>query len=116
MWSKVFGPRDLGRQLDAIFDTGTSRTILQINIAIGIGLGPERSLGPCEFRGVHGTERGYWVMAPRLEALGRTWKDFELACLPIEADLEVDFLLGLDLLTGLVVTVDFKRGAIELEE
>ncbi|MBI2942759.1 MAG: retroviral-like aspartic protease family protein [Candidatus Wallbacteria bacterium] len=116
VWSRVFGPKDRGRQLDAIFDTGTSTTIIQMEVAAAIGLGPERSLGPCEFRGVHGVECGYWVRTSRLQTLGRTWHDFKLACLPIQADLEVDCLLGLDLLKGLVLTVDFKRGAIELEE
>ncbi len=102
--------------VSAIFDIGTSVTILQREIAAAIGLGPERSLGPCQFQGVRGAERGYWVRVPRMMTLGRTWPDLKVACLPLNGDLEVECLLGLDLLTGLVVTVDFKRGELELQE
>lgn len=74
-------------------------------------------VGDALFRGVAGPEvRGYRVIAAEFQAFARVLKNFEIICLQLSEELEVDALIGLDFFRGLRVLSDFQAGLITLEE
>jgi hypothetical protein len=99
-----------------VLDPGTSETIVERRIAEKVGLDESRSLGPARYRGASGIQEGYYVEAPGLTVLGRPVRAFRVAACPFEDDLETDGLLGLDYLRNTVLTLDFKRGRVTLED
>ena len=114
--ASVTGPDAKPLELLGVLDYGTPQTIIERSIAEAIGFSEDQKIGDAVFRGVAGPPvRGYRVIASEFKAFGRSIKDFEIICLELTEDLEVEGLIGLDFLRGLKVTTDFREGLITLE-
>jgi len=99
-----------------VMDNGSSRTLIERSVAESVGLHEGLKVGDATFRGVSGPPiRGYRIIAPRFEAFGRSMLNFEIVCLELSEDLEVEGLIGLDFVRGLKVFTDYQVGLITLE-
>lgn len=104
------------RHLMMVKDTGTPRTLIERSVAESLGLTEDLRIGYARFKGVAGPPvRGYRIVADRFEAFGRVLNNFEVICLELSEELDVDGLIGLDFFRGLKVLTDYQAGFITLE-
>jgi predicted aspartyl protease len=102
--------------LSFVVDTGAPRTLLDVEAAKNLGLAPERAVGRSRVLTAVGAEEGYVIIAPRIRGLGWERGGFEIACHQLAANAQVDGLLGADFFAGLVLTVNYAVGTVELTE
>ena len=112
----VWGPRGDGRKFRFVLDTGTARTMLSHDGAGWLGFSPEMATRKSRVTSVVGAELGYLVRAPRVHALGWDRADFEIACHGFAPEARIDGLLGADFFAGLVLTVNYVAGTVDLAE
>jgi predicted aspartyl protease len=113
---QVWGVGTLPSTLSFVVDTGTPRTLIEVHAARRLGFLPERSVRPSRVLTAVGEEHGYVVVAPRIRGLGWERGGFQLACHQLAATARVDGLLGSDFFAGLVLTVNYAAGTVELSE
>lgn len=109
----LVGPR---RAVDVMFrlDTGASRTSVRSHILRLAGYDP--SVGqPLRFRSATGAGVGSAVAVRHLVALDQTRDSFLVVAHDPPPAVTADGLLGLDFFRGLVLTLDFARGFIDLD-
>ncbi|MBI5491264.1 MAG: aspartyl protease family protein [Deltaproteobacteria bacterium] len=102
--------------LSFVIDTGTPRTLIDVEAARRLGFLPERAIRPSRVVTAVGVEGGYVVVTPRIRALGWDRDEFEIACHLLGATARVDGLLGGDFFDGLRLVIDYGTGVIELME
>ena len=112
----VRGPGGMEVHLPFVLDTGTERTIVDVGVAEKLGFQPQHVVQPSRVSSPLGVEEGYVVRTPRLHALGWERDDFPIACHRLSANATVAGLLGADFLAGLVLTVNYAVGTVELTE
>lgn len=112
----VWGAGRAMSSLSFVVDTGTPNTLLDVEAARNLGFTPERAVGRSRVLTSVGEEEGYVVIAPRIRGLGWERGGFRLACHQLAATAQVDGLLGADFFAGLVLTVNYVAGTVDLAE
>ena len=112
----IWGPSGVARRFRFVLDTGTARTMLSERTAYRLGFSPSGATRRSRVSSVLGAELGYVVRAPRVRALGWDRDDFEVACHSFAPDAQVAGLLGGDFFAGLVLTINYAAGTVELTE
>jgi hypothetical protein len=108
----LVGPQ---RAVDVLFrlDTGASRTSVRSHILRLAGYDPSAGQ-PLRFRSATGIGTGLAVPVRHLVALDQTRDSFLVIAHDPPPAVITDGLLGLDFFRGLVLTLDFARGRIDL--
>lgn len=96
---------------DFVVDTGANRTVVASEIAAALGL-PDA--GPAQIHGVAGVEAARKVAVGLLQVDGVAVRDLAAPVLS-RARMGADGLLGVDVLKGRLVTMDFRRNALRIE-
>jgi predicted aspartyl protease len=112
----LWGLRRPPSDLIFVLDTGTERTIIDVEIAARLGFSLEQATGLSRVVSALGAEEGFVVTAPRLRALRRERNDFPIACHRLGANARIDGLLGADFFAGLRLVIDYGAGTVELSE
>jgi hypothetical protein len=102
--------------LPFVLDTGTERTIVDVEVAEKLGFRPQHVVQPSRVSSPLGVEEGYVVRTPRLHALGWERDDFPIACHQFSANATVAGLLGADFFAGLVLAINHAAGTVDLSE
>lgn len=95
-------------------DTGATNTILSPDVFRIIGLMPVTPARPRELVTASGSARYPEARLTSLEALGKTVSGIQVSCLDLPGELQLDGLLGMDFLTGSILTIDFQAGILDL--
>ncbi len=112
----VWGVGRAMSSLSFVVDTGTPNTLLDVEAARNLGFAPERAVGRSRVLTAVGAEEGYVVVAPRIRGLGWERGSFRLACHQLAATAQIDGLLGADFFAGLVLTINYAAGTVDLTE
>ncbi len=112
----IRGPGGMEVRLPFVLDTGTERTIVEVRVAEKLGFLPQHVVQRSRVSSPLGVEEGHIVRTPRLHALGWERDDFEIACHQLAANATVAGLLGADFFAGLVLTINYAVGTVELAE
>jgi len=99
---------------DLILDTGAAHTIIDHSLVSALGYSASDATGHSKVRSVVGEERGYRVKLARIDSLGKTLKDFEVACHDL-MEQDVQGLLGMTFLEQFKFCVDPKKQTISIE-
>lgn len=109
----IWGPRRTD-VLRMVLDTGSSGTLINRDCLVAVGYQPSSSLKRVQITTASGV-----TSAPRLSVTRITSLDFDRFDFPVVAHVfppkfRFDGLLGLDFLRGTFLTMDFRRGELEL--
>lgn len=107
----VSGPKGTMR-FAFLLDTGTPCSVIDADQAVELGYSHEDRTSFITAKGIGGRQYGYRFNAERVVAMGMDRSPCELICEPLPDD--VDGLIGLDLLRGRVLTLDFIQGTLTL--
>lgn len=109
----IEGP--LGRCENTVMalDTGSPYTILSKDLASSLGLTEDRSEGLSRLLAPTGPQLGYKIRARTLTVMGQTLTDFRIRCHDLEAGLEVDGVIGLDVIRQGDLLLSLPRGRVE---
>ncbi len=123
MWADRFDPRapDIripvrlfgrfgARDFEFLLDTGTSVSIVDTDIVHALGYSALAAKRTLRLHGVGEPEECFVLDVDRLDAMGRTHTPCELVCQDLP--MGVAGLVGLDLLRGRTLTIDFAAGDI----
>jgi predicted aspartyl protease len=110
---EIWGPAGSGAAKFAV-DTGASRTLINNTFLEALGYEPRRSVDRTHITTGSGIELVANVNVTRLEALGKTLRNFYVLGHTLPATAAVDGLLGLDFLRRHRLTLDFRRSTITL--
>jgi len=106
-----FGSRDL----NCILDTGTSRTILDTSVLDELGYGAGMGTRLFGVSGIGGSLPSYELPLVRFELMGLELAQFRILSQDIVPDnVGVDGLIGMDVLTGHILTIDCRSGTVSL--
>jgi predicted aspartyl protease len=108
----VWGPRRSPSDLVFVLDTGTERTIIDVEIAARLGLSEEQAIRRSRVVSALGAEEGFVVTVPRFRALGYDRNDFPIACHRLGANARIDGLIGADFFDGLRLVIDYGAGVV----
>ena len=112
--ARLHGPADPGTFRLAL-DTGATYTMLSRAAFDSLGY-HEADLGePVDILAIGGQVRGRRVSVASFAALGLRRESFPVVVLPLDRRARIDGLLGLDFVRDSRITIDFRRGEIELE-
>jgi hypothetical protein len=95
-----------------VLDTGSPVTILRTAVAKDVGLTEALSVGRSHLLGPTGPDDGYRVSAPGFTVLGRTLRGFILSCHEIDPGLDVDGVVGLDVLRHGRLVLEMPAGRV----
>lgn len=95
-------------------DTGASATLLNVAILVAVGYDPALSPSRVQVTTGSGVEFAPRVVVSRLKALGQERTGFPVLGHTLPPSAGVDGLLGLDFIRGLTLSIDFRRGLIDL--
>jgi hypothetical protein len=111
----IEGP--LGRRLDRrlVLDTGSPYTILDVDLANRLDLTANRAGGPSRLWSPTGPQDGYRIRAQSVAVMGRVLRDLTIRCHELEPGLEVDGIVGLDILRQGALHLDLPRGHLEFQ-
>jgi hypothetical protein len=96
-------------------DSGSAQTVLPATALRSLGFDPSRSVGRTRLRSATGIATAPLIRAPAVTALDRVRTEFVVAAHDMPLGVDADGLLGLDFFRGLVLTLDFHRGRIDLD-
>jgi predicted aspartyl protease len=94
-------------------DTGATTTVIDLGMLGSLGYDPESASQTSVLTG-SGVAYASLIALPRIIALGRERSDFPVLAHTLPAGAGVGGVLGLDFLRGLIVTLDFRAGQIEI--
>ena len=97
-----------------VVDTGSTLTVMRPSLLQYLGYDPNASGRPVSIRSATGGGRAFRLTVSRIETLNHLREDFSLLAHELPPAVTVDGLLGLDFFRGLVLTLDFARGRIDL--
>lgn len=97
---------------DFILDTGAAHTIIDHSLASAIGYSASDATG--HSRSVVGEERGYRIKLARIDSLGESFKDFEVACHDL-MEQDVQGLLGMTFLEQFKFCIDPQKQIISIK-
>ena len=95
-------------------DTGATSSLLNLQLLTAVGYDPATTPERVQITTGSGVAFAPRVRVARLRALGQEFRDFPVVGHTLPPNTGVDGLMGLDFLRGLRLTVDFRRGEIEL--
>jgi len=95
-------------------DTGATGTLLNVAVLVAVGYDPALAPSRVQVTAGSGVEYAPLVTVTRLKALGRERTAFPLLAHTLPPGAGVDGLLGLDFMRGLALSIDFRRGLIDL--
>ena len=110
----VVGPRR-SHEFRCTLDTGASRTVLPTIFLRQLGCDLSRPVGQTRLRSATGIATVPLIRVAAITALERVHTEFVVAAHDLPPGIGADGLLGLDFFRGLVLTLDFIRGAITLK-
>jgi clan AA aspartic protease (TIGR02281 family) len=105
-----------GRLIKMVIDTGASITSIPSDIALAIGIDPSKPIKRIEIITASGTEYVPVVIVPRVQFLGFSLKNVEIACLNLPPQSTVSGLLGLNILKKFNLSFKFREGFIKIED
>ena len=112
--SRIWGPT--GRAwIQMALDTGATTTLINEAQLTAVGYGLTDASQKILITTGSGIERVVRFPMLRLEALGRTRREFPVLAHTLPPTASVDGVLGLDFLRGQTLTLDFRLGEIELD-
>jgi hypothetical protein len=105
----------LGREQTArlALDTGSPFSILDAGLAQLLDLTADRAEGPSNLVGPTGPQVGYRIRATRVTVMGRVLPDFRIRCHDLEEGLEVDGVIGLDVIRRGELLLNLPQGRLE---
>lgn len=103
------------RRLKVALDTGATYTMIPWEIVQALGYHPERSRRRIEMMTASGIAIAPLVKVKAIKALGQTVKELEVLVHDLPSASRVEGLLGLNFLRAFKLTLDFKRGVLELK-
>ncbi len=103
------------RRLKVALDTGAIYTMIPWEIARALGYQPELSRQQIEMMTASGMAIVPLIKVKEFRSLGQTVKGLELLVHDLPSAGRVEGLLGLNFLRAFKLTLDFKRGILELE-
>jgi predicted aspartyl protease len=95
---------------DFVVDTGANRTVVAAELAAALGLPDD---GPADIHGIAGVEPARKVMVRLLEVDEVATRGLHAPTLP-RSRMGADGLLGVDILKGRLVTLDFNRNQLRI--
>ena len=107
------GPMGVKR-LRMIVDTGAWMTVIDAGIIDALGYSARMGHRLTKLVGADSAEPGYLLDVEWLETMGVKRHDFEVVCQTLPANLGVEGLVGMDFLSGHVLTIDNIEGRILL--
>ena len=114
---KIYVDADgITNELDFIVDTGTQETLIGERAIRAMGYVPANSIADVPIKSVGGNAMAYRYVVDSIEALGIRRSKFEVISYPMPKGAGADGLLGLDFFEDTVLTIDFKRAEIRIEE
>ena len=99
-----------------VIDTGTERTIIDVDIGRRLGFSEQDAVRRSRVVSALGAEEGFVVVTPRIRALDWERDDFPIACHRLGSTARIDGLLGADFFAGLRLVIDYGAGIVELSE
>jgi hypothetical protein len=96
-------------------DTGSAQTVLPATALRSLGFDLSRPVGRTRLRSATGIATAPLLRAPAVTSLDRVRTEFVVAAHDLPLGVDADGLLGLDFFRGLVLTLDFARGRIDLD-
>jgi predicted aspartyl protease len=95
-------------------DTGATRTLINRTLLVNLGYDPAAATEHAVITTASGVEPAPILPLNTFAALGQDRTAFPVLCHDLPPSANVDGLLGLDFLRGLTLTIDFRKGYIEL--
>jgi predicted aspartyl protease len=111
--AEATGPA-LSTNLTLVLDTGATRSLIKRSSLIYIGIDPNQSTRRLRMTTGNAVEVVPVVILTRLSALGQHRFGFPVIAHTMPENATVDGLLGLDFLRGLLLSIDFRAGWINL--
>jgi predicted aspartyl protease len=108
---RLFGPAG-DMILRLALDTGATSTLTNSEIMVLLGYDPAAAPDRIQVTTGSGVEFCPRVVVQRIEALGRSVKDFLILSHTLPPTSQVDGLLGLDFFRGCQIGIDFRSGTI----
>lgn len=105
----ITGPRGRSSTAILVLDTGSTVTILGADIASSLDLLASHSSLRSRLLGPTGPQEGYTARAPILEVMGSSLQYYEFHCHDLEPGLQLDGVLGLDVLSQGQLILDFPE-------
>ena len=96
-----------------VVDSGSSMTILDTGFAASIDLTADRASGRSRIRGPTGPDLGYRIVAPAVGVLGRILPSIEVRVHDLAEGLEIDGVIGMDILAGGKLVLDTPEHSVE---
>lgn len=115
VWIEVqlWGP-SANRWYSFVLDTGSPVTVVDSDVADELGYSAMMGKGIHRFWSVGGPQYGYVLEMQQIEMLGAILRPCEVICQQLPRALGVDGLIGVDLLVGRRILLDFAVGRIEV--
>jgi len=111
--TKLFGPSgDFVVKL--ALDTGATCSLVNWHILSMLGYDPGNEKEQIEITTGSGIEYAPLLKLKKVQALGKSRNDFAFVCHTLPPSATVDGLLGLDFLRKRRLSLDFRKGALEL--
>ena len=93
-------------------DTGATHTVVDLTVMLMNGFSVKDATRMVEFETAKGVVGAYVFKVAELKVLGLTCKNIEIASYDFIGNnviLDIDGVLGLDLLKGSIITIDFRN-------
>jgi predicted aspartyl protease len=112
--TQLYGP--LGdRSVRLGLDTGATSTVINTVVLVIVGFDPAVAPDRVQMTTGSGVEFVPRLPVDRVEALGQTRHSFPVIAHTLPTSAAVDGLLGLDFFRDLELTIDFRRGLLDLK-
>lgn len=95
-------------------DTGATATLLNVAVLVAVGYDPALAPSRVQVTTGSGVEYAPQVAVSRLRTLGQERTGFPVLGHTLPPSAGVDGVLGLDFMRGLALSIDFRRGLIDL--
>jgi len=109
------GTNDKKKKIDMALDTGATYTMIPWGIAEVLGYTPELKKERIELITASGVEKAPLITLKSISILKKKAEDVKTIVHDLPPKSYVDGLLGLSFLKQFKLTIDFKKGILELE-
>jgi predicted aspartyl protease len=111
--ARLSGPsRTLALRL--ALDTGANNTLISTRFLVALGYKPAAASKRVRITTASGVESAPRVRVSKIAALGVKREGFPVLAHTLPPSASIDGLLGLDFLRGHVLTIDFRKGRLDL--